>query len=407
MPAFQYRALRHDGGIGTGQIEAGGRQEALRALEQRGLRPLDLSPAAAATATAPAPAAPVRRKRVPARQLENFMRQLASLLAAGVPLAEGLHLLAAETPEPAARAAWQELRERVMDGTALADAMAMQPQVFPRVHVAMVQAGETGGFLDLVLRQIADFQSRDRDLRGRVLAALVYPAVLLVLCAGVMVFLMIFFIPRFQGVFADFGGNLPPLTVAIIATSMTLKRYGLFVLLGVVAAGGWLRRYLATPEGRWQYEQQLLRLPLTGKVAARFAMTRFTRMLGTLTRSGVPLITALRVARESLGNEVLGAAVDTAIREVQHGGRLGSSLGQCVVLFPASTVAMISVAEQSGRLDEELIRIADESETELDRQLRTAVSLAEPAMLLVMALFIGTIVIGMLLPIFTLQDYIK
>lgn len=405
MAVFSYKALRPDGSVSAGQLEAGGRQEAFAALDRLGLRPLDLldgsAPASAASGGEGRPG------RVSARALEGFTRQLASLLAASVPLSQALHLLSRESADRAGRAQWRAIHDDVIDGTPLAQAMGRHPQVFPSVYCAMVKAGETGGFLDLVLRQIAEFQSLERELRSKVLGALIYPSVLALLSVGVLVFLLVFFIPRFQGIFSDFGGALPPLTRGIVAVSQLLRRHGPVLLLGIGVVVLLLRRYLATASGRRQREDITLRLPLVGRVAARFAMTRFCRMLGTLVHAGVPLINALRVARESLGNEILAEAVNVAIERVQHGDRLGASLSACSRLFPASVVAMVTVAEQTGRLDEELIRLANDTEQDLDRHLRAAVAVAEPAMLLVMAAFVGTIVVGMVLPIFAIQDYIK
>ena len=405
MSTFTYRAMRPDQSLVTGQVEAAGRQEALRDLERQELVPVELLETANPTAGGGNQAVP--SKGVSAKTLENFSRQLASLLAAGVPLSQALHLLAHEADDLDGRDHWQGVYREVIDGCSLAQAMEHHPTVFPAVYVAMVKAGETGGFLDLVLRQIADFQNRDRDLRSKVYGALIYPAVLATLAVAVLIFLMVFFIPRFQGIFADFGAALPPLTRFIVNTSVTMKRYGLFAAMGVAVGFVLLRRYLATDRGRLQIEGLILRLPVIGLVAARFAMTRFCRMLGTLTKSGVPLINALRVARESLGNRILADAVDVAISRVQHGDRLGASLAACPRLFPRTVVAMVTVGEQSGRLAEELIRLADDAEQELDRRLRAAVALAEPALLFVMAGFVGTIVIGMVLPIFAIQDYIK
>ena len=405
MAVFAYKALRSDGSLASGQVDAGGRQEALAGLERQGLQPVDLQEGSAPLERTPGWT--WRRQRISARGLEAFTRQLASLLAAGVPLSQALHLLGREAPDQASRDLWQAVHDAVIDGASLAVAMRQHPEVFPNVYAAMVHAGETGGFLDVVLRQIADFQNRERDLLAKVQGALIYPAVLAVLAVAVLVFLLVFFIPRFQGIFADFGAALPPLTRAIVDTSLLLRRYGLFLLLGGVAGVLVLRRYLGTPQGRRWRETTTLRLPLAGTVAARFAMTRFCRMLGTLTQAGVPLISALLVARESLGNEILADAVNTAVDRVQHGDRLGSSLASCRQLFPASVVAMVTVAEQSGRLGEELIRLADDTEQDLDRHLRAAVAVAEPALLFVMAAFVGTLVVGMVLPIFAIQDYIK
>jgi len=271
----------------------------------------------------------------------------------------------------------------------------------------MVQAGETGGFLDLVLSQIADFQSREKELRAKVLSALIYPAVLAALSLSVLVFLLVFFIPKFQGIFSDFGAALPGLTRFIVASSEVVGKYGVLLLLGLatVMVGG--RQWLRTDNGRRESARMLLRVPLIGPLTARFAMTRFCRMLGTLTGAGVPLINALRVARESIGVQTLVDAVSASIERVQQGEKLGTSLADCPALFPASVVEMISVAEQTGRLGQELVRLATVTEADLDRQLRAAVALAEPAMLFVMAAVIGAIVVGMMLPIFTIQEYIK
>jgi len=207
MALFQYRALQTDGTIAEGRIEAGGRQEAFRQIEGRGLRPISLAERAHAKPEAktasPAPPGLWKPSKVTGRMLENFTRLLSSLLAAGVPLSRALVILHKEASAPVAKEKWKEIHDLVIDGMSLADAMAKSPETFPRVYVAMVQAGETGGFLDLVLAQIADFQAREKELRAKVLTALLYPSILLVLALGVLVFLLVFFIPRFSDIFAD------------------------------------------------------------------------------------------------------------------------------------------------------------------------------------------------------------
>ncbi|HLP78837.1 MAG TPA: type II secretion system F family protein, partial [Candidatus Paceibacterota bacterium] len=302
---------------------------------------------------------------------------------------------------------WKEIHDYVIDGMSLADAMAKSPETFPRVYTAMVQAGETGGFLDLVLSQIADFQAREKELKSKVMTAMLYPCILLVLALGVLTFLMVFFIPRFQKIFAGFGGDLPMITQIIVGASHVIRSYGFFVVAGIAAAVLMLRNWFNSEKGKRVWEGLLLNTPLVGPLAARFAMTRFCRMLGTLIGAGVPLVQALNVARKSIGNQILVDAVSRSIERVQEGGRLGESLKDCRGLFPGSVLEMISIAEESGRLDVELVRIANVSEGDLQRQLQTAVSFAEPAMLFLIAGFIGTIFIGMLLPIFSLQDHIK
>lgn len=216
-----------------------------------------------------------------------------------------------------------------------------------------------------------------------------------------------FFIPRFQLLFTGFGAKLPLLTQIIVGVSDVVRSYGLLVAVVAVVVGFLTRAWVVSPVGRRSWEGMILRLPVIGNLVAQFAMSRFCRMLGTLLGAGVPLINGLNVARRSIGNQILVDAVSNSIERVKEGKALGVSLGECRTLFAGSVLEMISVAEESGRLDGELVRIANVTEGDLDRQLKTAVALAEPLMLFFIAAFIGTIFIGMVIPIFTLQDYIK
>jgi type II secretory pathway component PulF len=414
MPVFQYKALQANGAVAEGQLEAAGRPEAFAQMAGLGLRPVTLFEKAGQAKKGSS--IPIsfgsftflkKVHKVSARALEDFTRLLSSLLAAGVPLSRALVILHKESSNPAAQAKWKEIHDYVIDGMSLADAMGKSPDTFPRVYTAMVQAGETGGFLDLVLAQIADFQAREKDLRAKVMAAMLYPSVLLFLALAVLVFLLTFFIPKFQGIFKGLGAALPLPTQIVLAASQILRSYGFFVLIGLVIIGALVRNWVTSEAGRRVWEGLILRAPIIGPLGARFAMARFSRMLGTLLGAGVPLVQGLNVARKSIGNQILVDAVAQAIERVQQGGQLGASLAECKGLFPSSVVEMIAVAEESGRLDQELVRIANVTEGDLDRQLKTAVAFAEPLLLFFIAAFIGTIFISMVLPIFTMQEYIK
>jgi type II secretory pathway component PulF len=432
MSSFQYRALQPDGKIAEGEIEAGNRQEAFRQMEERGLRPIKLAERNGVNGTHKAPpkkaekkpskeqapekdakgAAPMKISfggggKVTARMLETFTRLLSSLLAAGVPLSRALVILCKEAASPAAAVKWKQVHDYVIDGMSLADAMAKSPETFPRVYVAMVEAGETGGFLDVVLSQIADFQAREKEMRAKVMTALLYPTILLGLALAVLVFLLVFFIPRFQTIFTGFNAKLPALTQIIVSTSEVMRSYGIFLAIGIFILAFTFRSWVVSEQGKRAWEGLILRVPVIGPLVAQFAMSRFCRMLGTLLGAGVPLINALNVARRSIGNQILVDAVSNSIERVKEGKQLGPSLGDCRVLFSGSTLEMIAVAEESGKLDQELVRIANVTENDLDRQLKSAVAMAEPLMLFLIAGFIGTIFIGMVIPIFTLQDYIK
>jgi type II secretory pathway component PulF len=414
MPTFLYKALQPDGKIAEGQLEAAGRPDAFRQMEGRGLRPVSLAESAAKKGAAKNGAAPAadfsfkfKSQKVSAKELENFTRLLSSLLAAGVPLSRALVILCKEASNPVSAAKWREVHDLVIDGMSLANAMAKSPETFPRVYTAMVEAGEAGGFLDVVLAQIAEFQAREKDLKAKVMTAMLYPAILLVLAILVLIVLMTFFIPKFQNVFNSIHGTLPLITQIIIGASHAIRSYGLFVGAGVLAVVVLVRNWFTSEKGKRVWETFLLRAPIVGPLTAQFAMARFCRMLGTLLGAGVPLIHGLNVARKSIGNQVLVDAVGRSIEGVQQGGRLGQSLGDCKDLFPGSVLEMISVAEESGRLDVELVRISNVTEVDLDRALKTAVAFAEPLMLFLIAGFIGIIFIGMLLPVLTMSQNIK
>jgi type II secretory pathway component PulF len=414
MPLFQYKALQTDGVVAEGQLEAAGRPEAFRQIEVLGLRPVSLAERAGSSSSEGGLKEALGKisfgknsEKVSPKALENFTRLLSSLLAAGVPLSRALVILYKEASAPAAKAKWKEIHDSVVDGMSLADSMAKSPDTFPRVYVAMVQAGETGGFLDLVLAQIADFQAREKELRSKVMTAMLYPSILFSLAIGVLIFLLTFFIPRFQGIFKGFGADLPLPTQIVIGVSHVVRSYGPFVLIALIVGGILLKKWFTSEKGKRIWEGLILKAPVLGPLVGKFAMARFCRMLGTLLGAGVPLVQGLNVARKSIGNQILVDAVAGSIERVQQGGQLGASLANCSGLFPSSVLEMISVAEESGRLDQELVRVASVTESDLDRELRTAVALMEPLMLFFIAGFIGTIFISMVLPIFTLQDYIK
>lgn len=397
MAGFAYTALTLDGQIRRGHIEADDAFAAQRQLEARQLVPTEVT----------AHRDEQRATRLPQAQVLSFTRSLAGLLSSGVPLSRALSVIERETVHANAREVWSDIHARVRNGDALADAMGAQQGVFPSVFIAMVRAGEAGGFIDVVLDQVATYIDRQRDLRGRIMAALAYPCLLAVIATSVVGFLLVWFIPRFADLFASFDQELPLLTQWVQAVSFALVNHGLIilVLLALLIIG--LRMVLLQPRGLLLWEHWRLLLPLMGPVTAALARVRFCRMLGTLLGAGVPLLSALQVSRETLGNQLLSDGLEEAIDAVRQGEALSRALHGIPLLLPASALETIGVAETSGRLSEELIRIADSGEVELDRRLRTMVALVEPLLLLGMAIVVGTIVIGMLMPIFDLWSAIK
>ena len=415
MPTFSYKALQPNGAIAEGVLDAPGRPDALRQIETLGLRPVNVSEKAGGSSgsskSAPASSGGLsfkfEAKKVSPKALENFTRLLSSLLAAGVPLSRALVILCREAQSAFVAAKWKEVHDNVVDGMSLADSMAKSPDTFPRIYIAMVEAGEVGGFLDVVLAQIAEFQSREKELKSKVYTAMTYPAILFCMATLILSALLIFFVPMLQKVFVTLHGSLPLITQMVIGASTFLRSYGLFIGVGAFLAAFMLRTWFASEKGKRVWEGFILRVPLIGPLVAQFAMARFCRMLGTLLGAGVPLVQSLNVARRSIGNQILVDAVGQSIERVQQGGRLGQSLADCKVLFSSSALEMISVAEESGKLDVELVRLAAVTESELNRNLQTTVSFAEPLLLFFIAGFIGLIFIGMLLPVLSMSQYIK
>jgi type II secretory pathway component PulF len=409
MSVFTYKALGKDGRESAGSLSAESRAAAISQIMDRGLHPVVVEEKGGngKAAAAKSDDAAGREGRVSQKSVESFTRELANLLSGGVPLARALQLLRREASNPAAKYVWGKIHDDVVDGKPLAEALARWPKAFSTVYIAMVRAGEAGGFLDLVLAQIAEFRTRESDLRGKVKAAMLYPVVLASLTVCVLIFLLTYFIPKFSLIFKEFGSNLPALTRAVVFASDVVKSYGLIIgvaaVIGIIA----LRRAVESESGRRSFEKAVLGVPVLGTVIAHFALVRFTRMLGTLLQAGVPLVASLKVAKEAIGNQTLADTVSHAIDEVQRGTPLSKALSTGGKLFPPSVIEMVAVAEETGRLDKELVRLSGAYEADLDRQLRMLVALAEPALLFCMAAVIGTVVVGMLLPVFNLQDLIK
>ena len=422
MSTFAYKALGSDGRESSGTLTADNRGAALSQIMEKGLHPVSVEEQGAngkSNGQASGFGQLLGRQkvdvaltdatagRVSQKSVEAFTRELSNLLAGGVPLSRALHLLRREASSPAAKHVWGRIHDDIVDGKPLADALARWPKAFSGVYVAMVRAGEAGGFLDLVLSQIAEFRTREQDLRGKVKAAMLYPVVLAGLTVVVLVFLLTYFIPKFSTIFSEFGSALPALTRVILALSDVVKSYGLFIGATIVVGIVLVRRGIDTDAGRRRFERAVLAVPVLGGVVAHFALVRFCRMLGTLLGAGVPLVASLKVAKEAIGNQTLADTVSHAIDEVQRGQALSRALQTGGKLFPPTVIEMVAVSEETGRLDKELVRLSAAYEADLDRQLRMLVALAEPALLFAMAAIIGTIVVGMLLPVFNLQDMIK
>jgi general secretion pathway protein F/type IV pilus assembly protein PilC len=303
----------------------------------------------------------------------------------------------------------REVRAKVADGTSLAEAMAQHPRAFNELAISMVRAGQEGGFLEDVLKRIADFTEKQDDLKAKVIGALAYPVFLAVVGFLVLNILVIFFVPKFEPIFKKLEekGELPTLTVGLMATSHFLQGPGgIAVVIAVVAGVIGFRYWAATPVGRLRVDGWKLRLPAAGSVYMMYSLSRFTRILGTLLHNGIPILQSLRIAKDSTGNRVLADAIAQSAENIKGGDSLAKPLAACKY-FPRDVVEMIAVGEESNSLETVLVNIAEGMEKRTERQLDLFVRLLEPMMLLVMACVTLLVVAGLLLPIFNMSKAIS
>lgn len=398
MAEFNYEAMGSGGQRSQGMLVAGSEREVVAMLDARGLFPIKVTPAKTASAAH-------RGGRVSSRHLATFYAQLADLLHSGVPLLRSLDLLERQNTNPTLSEVVRDVRARVADGTGLAQAMAQHPRCFSELAISMVRAGQEGGFLEDVLRRIADFTEHQEDLKSKVTGALAYPVVLLVVGSIVVNILIIFFVPKFEPIFKKLEekGELPGLTVFIVSTSHILQRHGIWVALGGVLAVYLFRRWAATESGRMKVDALRLKLPGAGRIFLALALVRFTRILGTLLHNGIPILQALRIAKDSTGNRVLSQAIEKSAENVKGGDSLAAPLAASHY-FPRDVVAMVSVGEESNNLETVLLGISASLEKRTSRQLDLFVRLLEPLMLLVMAVITLLVVAGLLLPVFKMSS---
>jgi general secretion pathway protein F len=346
----------------------------------------------------------VGRGRIASRDLVSFTQQLATLVEAGLPLDRALAIQVDLAPTARLRAIVGDVLRSVQGGSSLADALGKHhPRPFSRLYINMVRAGEKGGVLETTLRRLAELLEESQDFRDALVSALIYPVLLTGVGAAAVVFLMTFVIPRFASIFQDLGTAIPLPTLILLDASAVVQRY--WWLLALVTVGGLLagRMALSTARGRLGADRLLLRLPVVGEVIVKSEVARFTRILGTLLRSGVAMIPALAVIREMLSNQVLARAVDGLGDGARRGAGLARPMAESGV-FPPLAVHMVRVGEETGRLEETLLQVAATLESDTRKLVKRLIALAEPCIILVMGLVVGFIVVAMLMAILSVTD---
>jgi type IV pilus assembly protein PilC len=421
VPRFNYVALDARGQEATGLVEAASTNAAIAQLRQAGYFPTSVIQEAISgpdgtearrravtTARVAKPRAKkgivlFQRRKVKSKILMIFTRQLATLVDSGLPLLRSLNVLAKQERDKLLKNTINKLADSVQSGSTFSDALALHPRIFNDLYVNMVKAGEAGGVLELVLTRLSEFQEKAAKIKNKVAAAMVYPGIVLTMAVGIMSFLLVFIVPRFEAIFHDILGDkpLPPVTRFVLAVSDLMKHRGLILVGAVVAMVALYKLIGRTPGGRLAIDNFKLRMPLFGNLNRKTAISRFARTLGTLVTSGVPILQALSITRETAGN----AAIARAISQVHDSVKEGESIVQPLEAsraFPPMVVSMVDVGEETGKLPEMLLKIADVYDDEVDNAVAGLTSALEPIMIVFLAVVVGTIVLALFTPLISI-----
>ena len=404
MPVFTYRAADRRGQTVDGVMEAPDARAVVERLHREAFYPIRVEPHAERRRLSLSGLSLTPSRGVRPRELLAFTQQLATLFEAGLALDRALTILEELAPTPRLKTIVTDLVHGVRGGSSLSDAlMRHHPRPFSRLYVNMVRAGEKGGVLEVTLRRLAEFLEARAAFRDAIMSALAYPIVITAVGAGAIVFLLTFVIPRFATIFSDLGQTIPLPTQILLSVSMTARQYWWVappIVLGVVLV--W-RVWTSTAEGRLAWDQWLLRMPIVGPLVMKVETARFTRTLGTMLRSGVPVLGAMAVVGDMMNNQAIAGAVTRISQDVKRGGTIAVSMREHAP-FPRLAVHMVRVGEETGRLEEMLLKVADTFEADVRTDLKRVIGLLEPIIILGMGVLVAFIVVAMLLAIFSINE---
>jgi type IV pilus assembly protein PilC len=349
---------------------------------------------------------PLFKGKVKDKDIIVFTRQFSTLIDAGLPLVQGLEILSSQEENKVFKKILLQVKSDVEGGSTLADALKKHPKVFDNLYVNLVAAGEIGGVLDSILARLAAYYEKASKLRSRVKGALTYPTVVLVIAIAVVIVLLVFVIPVFQKMFADFGGTLPGLTQAVVNLSGFMRKYIIFILIGIGIVIFAFRGYYKTEAGKTQVDRFLLKTPVFGPLLRKVAVANFTRTLGTMITSGVPILDGLDIVAKTVNNRIVQLAILDTRKSISEGKSISEPLGRSGV-FPPMVVQMVAVGESTGALDAMLAKIADFYDEEVDAAVDTITKLIEPFMMIFLGGTVGTMLAAMYLPIFKMAGAIE
>ncbi|MGB5406257.1 MAG: type II secretion system F family protein [Thiogranum sp.] len=403
MPGFQYKAVRADGEVVQGTLEGSDRKQVVEQLHALGQTPIRIDEAAL-----PASGGRKRRgrkRRLSEEQIANATRELSTLLRAGLPLDRALGvLISLSEGEPIAELL-VNVRKEVNGGASLADAIESQGGAFNRFYINLLRAGEAGGALEVVLERLAEHMQQSKEVHDAMVSAMIYPAILIVVAVSSIFILLGYVVPQFTELFEDVGQVLPLPTRITIAVGEGLQSYGWVALLVVAAAGWIIRRQLEDPRGRRRWHARFLNMPLAGAIITRVEVARFARTLGTLLHNGVPLLKALSIVKDSIGNQVIADGIERVSGSLKQGQSLAEPLAEAA-LFPPFAIHMIRVGEESGRLEELLLQVASIYDRETQVTIKRTLSLLEPVLILVLGIVIAAVIISILMAILGINQLV-
>jgi general secretion pathway protein F len=403
MPSFRYRAIAPTGEILQGVLEAVNKDEVIARLQEQGNVPIEAHPADKASVSLVGLLG--NSSGVSSDQIGMFTEQMANLLGAGLPLDRALQILLDLAESDKMKRLVTRIRDAVRGGSALSVAMENQGGTFSKLYINMVRAGEMGGTLDRTLRQLAEYLKRSKELRSNVVSALIYPCLLLMMAGGSLIFMLTYVVPKLQPIFDQLGGELPFLTKMVLLLAATL-RYGWWVIIMLaIATVLYFRKQMSEPQTRRIWDGRLLRSFGVGDLLCKMDTARLVRTAGTLLKNGVPLLSTLTIARNVLGNSVLQDAVEAASKNVKTGGSLAPALAQ-TKLFPKLALQMVTVGEETGQLDEMLLKVADVYDAEVKTTVDRLLAMFVPALTLFLAGFIAVIVTSMIMAIMSINNLV-
>jgi len=391
---FYYKVKDLKGKVLEGEIEAKDQFEAINKLKLQKYTIISVNQSKRKK---------IKTGKVSLKELTIFSRQLSTLVSSSVPIVQSLSILESQIENKNFARVISLIRKDIESGLSISDAMAKYPDVFSELYVSMIRAGEVGGVLDTILDRLATYLESSAALRDKVKSALMYPTIVGSIAVIVTVVLIIFIIPIFKNIFSSFGAELPLITRVVIGASDFLKKYifHIIVFLGVFFYG--IKRYIKTEKGRRQFDYILLKLPIFGIIFKKIAIAKFSRTLGTLVKSGVPILQALETVAKTSGNKVIEEIVLSSMKSVKEGGKIAEPLKKDNI-FPPMVTQMISVGEESGSLDTMLFKIADFYDQEVDASVKGLTSMIEPIVMVFMGVVIGFIVIAMFIPMFQMSE---